>query len=74
MKSALIIFANPNPNPNPASFPPSRRARSPSERRGSPMPVRLSRMRPNGLFDTDAQVRPRGKPHFYSLCAGQVRR
>jgi len=28
----------------------------------------------NRLFDTDAQVRPRGKPRFYSLCAGQLRR
>jgi hypothetical protein len=29
---------------------------------------------PNRLFDADAQVRPRGKPRFYSLRAGQLRR
>jgi hypothetical protein len=30
--------------------------------------------RHNRLFDTDAQVRPRGKPRFYSLFAGQRQR
>jgi len=31
-------------------------------------------VRSNKLFDADAQVGPRGKPRFYSLCAGQLRR
>ena len=31
-------------------------------------------MQANRLFDTDAQGRPRGKPRFYSLVAGQLRR
>jgi hypothetical protein len=34
----------------------------------------MRRSRHNRSFDTDAQVRPRGKPRFYSLCAGQLRR